>query len=109
MNNNDLKERIFSQTTTGKRLENGMWELTSLMIEKVIYLDGTEKEEKIETMCVDADFDVAHTVALKSSLEELGFLVYSRKFDSLIEGAEYQRKLEQEHDSPKDNPDTSTQ
>lgn len=109
MNNSDLKERVFAQTTTGKRLENGMWELTSHIRETVVYLDGTKKEEDIESMCVDPDFDVAHQVALKSSLAELGYLVYARGFDSLIEGVEYQKKLEEENDSPKDNSDTPTQ
>jgi hypothetical protein len=108
MNSKDLKERVFAQTTTGKRLENGMWELRCVIRESVTYRDGTKKEEEIESSCVDPDFDTAHQIALKSSLSEIGYL-YSQGFDSLIEWVEYQTRLEKEDDSPKDNSDTSTQ
>lgn len=108
MESNTLKGRVFSQTTTGVKNENGMWTLEVVMVEKVTMPDGQVFEESIETMCMDEDFDTAHQTALRAALTELQELVYSRGFDSLIEGKEYQRKLEEKNDLIETNKDSST-
>lgn len=107
MENSDIKSRGFSQTTLGSKRENGMWELTVVMTESVVYNDGTERSESIETMCVDEDFFTAQQVALRAALTELQDLVYSRGLDSIIEGRDYQRRLE-EHDTIEIDKDSST-
>lgn len=110
MDNNTLVGRGFGQQTTATRDIDGFWKIEVLMTEKVIYPDGSVKEESIESMHVDRDFDVAHQVALHSALSELNELVYDRGFDSLIEGKEYERKLEAENaNGSKANEDTTTQ
>ena len=91
MDNNKLAGRIFQQSTTGTKKANGLWQIDVLIKETLIFPDGTKKEESIETMAVDEDFDTAHSMAVHSGLNELGELVYSRQFDSLIEAREYDR------------------
>lgn len=109
MDNSKITGRVFSQTTSGRKLDNGLWELTVDITEKLFFPDGTEKEESINTMCADEDFDVAHQIALHSALIELRELVYDKNLDSLIDGKEQQRKLEAENDSIKADQDTPTQ
>ncbi len=109
MDNNKLIGRTFGQKTTATKDEQGYWKIQVVIVESVTYPDGVTKEENIESECVDRDFDTAHQIALHSALSELGMLVYDRKFDSLIEGKEYQRKLEAESDGSENNKDTPTQ
>jgi len=108
MDMNKLSGRVFGQQTLGEKDEQGYWKITVVMTEKIIFPDGTSKEEKIESMCMDKDFDTAHQIALHSALSELRELVYDKNFDSLIEGREYQRVLETDDGSSnKANPDTT--
>lgn len=106
MDNNKLVGRTFGQKTTATKDEQGYWKLRVVIEETVTYPDGTKKEETIESECVDKDFDTAHRIALYSALRELGYLVYDRKFDSLIEGREYERE---HYGNSQDNTDTTTQ
>lgn len=106
MDNNKLSGRIFGQQTTATRMENGLWKLHVEIREKLIYPDGQERDEAIESECIDKDFDTAHQIALNSALSELQTIVYGRNFDSLIEGKDYERTL---NDNLGDNEDTPTQ
>lgn len=104
MDMNDVMIRKFYNSTNGERLENGDWRVTCTIGEDLAMTDGTTKSEVIDAMCVDKEFDVAHGAALNSVIEELRMLVYERGFDSLVEGVEYQRKLEV-NDNPKTDED----
>jgi hypothetical protein len=86
--------RSFYSLTTGNKKENGEWEVTVKMSEKVRYPNGTDREESIEHTGVHQDFDAAHKIALRNVMQELQDLVYSRGFDSLVEGKDYERSLE---------------
>lgn len=110
MDNNLLSGRSFGQRTTATRDEQGYWKLHVMMEEEVSYPDGTVRRETLESECMDKEFNVAHGMALGTVLAELDTLVYSRGFDSLIEGIDYQRKLEAENAAgSKTDEDTPTQ
>lgn len=110
MDNNLIKGRTFSEETTAVKDEDGFWKIDVTMSEKVVYNDGTEREESINAMGMDKDFGIAHQMALFAALSELRELVYDKNLDSLIEGRELQRKLEAENGgSRKADEDTPTQ
>jgi hypothetical protein len=110
MDTNKLIGRVFSQETIGTKGENGLWTVKVNMTEKVTYPDGQERAESIDTECVDADFHVAHRIALHSGLSELARLVYDRGLDSLIDGMDFEREFEELlSDEGNTNQDTPTQ
>lgn len=110
MDNNLLVSRSFGQRTTATKDQHGYWNLRVIMEEEIVYPNGESKKESLVSECMDKEFNVAHGIALSTVLSELAALVYDRGFDSLIEGKEYQRKLEAKNatDSKPDE-DTPTQ
>lgn len=89
-----LTGRGFTSVTTGEKDENGNWKIVVTMGESIQYPNGTKREGKVDAMGISTDYDEAHQTALKSCLQQLQDLVYSRGFDSLIEALDYQKGLE---------------
>jgi len=86
--NNGLKQRIFSQETAGKLSDDGYWTLT-VEIKERDTLDGINwREERVVAQSIDTSFDDAHKTALRSVLQQMNSIVYSRGFDSLIDAVE---------------------
>lgn len=96
---NFVRGRSFGSQTSGVKFEDGKWHLTVTMSETVLYPNGTSREETITHTAENTDFDTAHKEAMRQVLQELQDLVYSRGFDSLIEGMDYERSMEALGDS----------
>lgn len=109
MDYKNLKGRYFGNDTFAKKLENGMWEVTAVIKERVSEDGVNWIEESIGTTAVDSDFDNAHKMALRVVLQELDRLVYQHGFDSLVQGIEADRLLEKEEgDESKSNDNKDT-
>ncbi len=91
--------RVLDQINTATKDSEGYWHMKCSFVETATYSDGTEKQEFLESEAMDKDFYVAYQMALESVLLELRALTSLRGFDSLIDGVEYERKLEAENDS----------
>jgi len=102
-----LSGRGFTSVTKGEKDENEFWKVVVVMGETISYPNGTSREEHIEAMGIDKNFDKAHQTALKSCLQQLQDYVYSRGFESLIEAMDYMRNLES-GDGNNDKPDQDT-
>lgn len=98
--------KAFSNVNKGTALGNGDWKVEVIMTETFGYDDGTEKSEVIEAMCIDSNFQEAHTIALASALEQYRDEVFDKGLTSLIESREKFGKLD---DKSRDNKDTLTQ
>lgn len=112
MNYKNLKGRYFGNDTFSLKGANGMWEVTVIIKERVTEDGENWIEESIGASAVDEDFDTAHKMALRVTLQELDRLVYQRGFDSLVQGIEADRLLEKETENEpivKDNKDTFIQ
>lgn len=110
MDYNNLKGRYFGNDTFAKKGENGMWEVTVIIRERVSEDGENWVEESIGASAMDADFTIAHKLCLMSVLGELNDLVYSKGIDSLVQGLEIKRKSEEDNESSaENNKDTSIQ
>jgi hypothetical protein len=110
MDMNNVVGRVLNQSNFATKDADGYWHMKCSFVETATFSDGTEKEEFIESEAMDKDFYVAYQVALESVLLELRALTSLRGFDSLIDGMEYERKLEAENGSnSKADEDTPTQ
>lgn len=109
MDMNLIAGRIFSQQTSGEKLENGDWKVSVTITEKVKESSESEwLEANIDSEAQDKNFDNAHKLAMFSALQELNRLVYSRGLESMFEGLLVDEK-EKENGSSNNRPDTPTQ
>jgi hypothetical protein len=93
--------RSFGSNTTGYKDEgDGLWHVVVTMVEILTFPNGLERSETIEGRAENVSFHEAHKSAMRDVLQLLQDLVYSKGFDSLIEGMDYERSL-QESDDPK--------
>ena len=86
--------RSFASVTSGTKDEDGDWIVNIVMSETINYPNGLVRQEEVSGFKKDKDFDLAHKTAMQYVLQQLQDLVYSKGFDSLIEGRDYQRSLE---------------
>lgn len=107
MDMNQLKGRIFEQQTLGEIDKDGYWKVVVTITEKISYDGEVWEVENISAMSLDKSFDMAHKIAMQSALSELNSLVYSKGFDSLIEGRLYERLVKE--NASNNNKDTTTQ
>ena len=94
-----LSERSFTNVTRGNKDDDGVWNVSVVMTETLLYPNGTERTEGITGEFRSKNFDEAHKTAMQQVLQQLQDLVYSRGFDSLIEAMDYERNLEEGDDS----------
>lgn len=94
MDYSNLKGRYFGNDTLATQKENGMWDVTVIIKERLTDDGVNWSEESIGFTATDPDFQTAHKLALTSCLQVLQELVYGKGFDSLIQGIEHQKELE---------------
>lgn len=94
----NLKYRYFGSGTTANLDDNGYWHVTVEILEKYTDNDGNNREEKLSASAVDKTLNTAHALALASAMQEMDELVYSKGYESLIEGID-KRALEGRDDS----------
>ena len=98
--------KTFNNFNSGVEQANGDWRVEVILVETFLHDDGTTKEEKIEVVCIDSDFQVAHQVALASALNQYREETIDRGMVSLIESRE---KYGNPNDNSGNNKDTITQ
>lgn len=98
--------KSFTTKISGFALDNDYWKVTVKLTENFIHDDETEKEEIIESMCIDSDFVQAQQVAMSSALLQYREEVYDKGMHSLIESRE---KFGKPNDNSIHNQDTVTQ
>lgn len=91
INSNLIKERFFGSTTTGEKDKDGTWKVVLDCTEKIVWNDGTTKEETISFMGMDSNFHLAHQTTLRGYLNWMNDFVYGRGSDSLIEGVAFSK------------------
>jgi hypothetical protein len=85
MDEQTIVGRSFGSDTTAIKNEEGDWEVTCRMIEKMLMSGETEWKEKIiATKYIDASFEKAYGIAMSATLEKFEQEVEKTKSDSLF-------------------------
>jgi|SRR5687768_14902919 len=109
MNYKNLRGRYFGNDVFSTKADNGMWTVTVVIKERVTEDGVNWVEESIGAEATDMDFDTAHKMALRVTLQELDRVVYQKGFDGLVEGVEADRLSKEKESNVENNEDSYIQ
>ena len=76
--------RCFSNDIVAIKNEQGDWEISVTMTEKLLTEGSEWEEKKVAAKCTDKDFSKAYEVAMNSTLSQLSDIVKETGSDSLF-------------------------